>query len=611
MTGPSPTTCASASPPRSGGRRRSPRRPRTSPATSTCSCSTSRTRTSARSSATPGRPRTSTACCRRASLLADFFAEEHPSDGNYLALAGGSTFGIPLDDPLEENPQYTIQARNIGDLVDAAHETWKGYLQSANGPCDDTVHGYYWNDDLPMTYFADVRDRPAYCAAHLVPLQSLRSDLASAATTPNFAWVGPNDCTDMEGCGIRAGDEFLARELGAIMRSPAWRTQRSLAIITFDEDGYDHQHPAQRVPTLILGSAGVRRGYVSHVRYTHYSLLRTIEAALGLGTLTSERPLRPAGQRRVRATGTRPGRSRPAGAWRDRRPRRPTRPAPARRRRRPSRPQAMVVVRARHDKRGPADGLRGELRLGHGHAGRPGHPAGGPGDQGRRGPAGDRGHPDGRPPTWPTAGSGTVTPIDTATRRAGPPIRVGHRPARDRDHPGRPDRLRGELRLGHGHADRHRHPPRRRPRSGSAPARGRSRSPPTAGPPTCWTGAARRSRRSTPPPAGPPGHPGGQLPVRDRDRAGWRHRLRRQLRLGHGHPDHHRHRAARAGHPGRPGAGRARRDPGRPDRLRGRRRLRRGHPDHRGHRARRPPPSRWGTRRPRSRSRAPAGRRTW
>ena len=119
----------------------------------------------------------------------------------------------------------------------------------------------------------------------------------------------------MEGCGIEAGDEFLAAELGAIMRSPAWRTQRSLAIITFDEDGYDHEHPAQRVLTLMLGSAGVRQGYVSHVRYTHYSLLRTIEAALGLGTLTAQRPLRAAGERRVqpRAGRRRPGR-RPAPA---------------------------------------------------------------------------------------------------------------------------------------------------------------------------------------------------------------------------------------------------------------------------------------------------------
>src|SRR5215470_13308554 len=221
----------------------------------------------------------------RFSVLANFFAEEHPSDANYLALAGGSAFGVPLTDPLELDSQYTIRARNIGDLIGARRETWKAYLQSANGPCDDTVHKNYWNDDEPMTYFADVRLRPACCAAHLVPLPALRTDLASAAATPNLAWPAPDDCADMEGCGIKAGDQFLQTELGAIMRSPAWRTQRSLAIITFDEDGYDHENPAQRVLTLMLGS-GVRPGYVSHARYTHYSLLRTIEAALGLGTLT-------------------------------------------------------------------------------------------------------------------------------------------------------------------------------------------------------------------------------------------------------------------------------------------------------------------------------------
>ncbi len=219
--------------------------------------------------------------------LADFYAEAHPSDANYLAFAGGSTFGVPLDDPEEENPQYTINARNVGDLVDAAHETWKTYTQSANGPCDDTVHDYYWNDDQPMLYFADVRDRPAYCAAHVVPLEELGQDLKTTATTPNFAWVAPNDCTDMEGCGIAAGDAFVKTELTQIMNSPAWRTQRSLAIITFDEDDNDNQHPAQRVPTLVIASQGVRNGYTDPTRYTHYSMLRTVEAALGLGTLTA------------------------------------------------------------------------------------------------------------------------------------------------------------------------------------------------------------------------------------------------------------------------------------------------------------------------------------
>jgi YVTN family beta-propeller protein len=397
----------------------------------------------------------------RGSLLADSFAEEHPSDGNYLALAGGSTFGVPLTDPLEINPRYTIAARNIGDLLGAAHQTWKEYLQSANGPCDDTVHGYYWNDDLPMTYFADVRNRPASCSAHLVPLQALRTDLASTATTPNFAWLGANDCADMEGCGIRAGDEFLAAEFGAIERSPAWRTQRSLAIITFDEDGFDHEHPAQRVATLVLGSRGVRQGYVSHVRYTHYSLLRTIEAALGLGTLTpndryaqpvndvfGHQPAPPAPAAALRtapSTGTRargaagrsavsPGAAAAAGGARrptafvvnsasatvtpvDLTTRRAGPPIPV-----GARPQAIAVT---PDGRtayvaNSGSGTVTPINTATRRAGTPIRTG--------SGPVAVAVTPDGRTAYVANSGSGTVTPIDTATGRAGPPIRVGSYP---------------------------------------------------------------------------------------------------------------------------------------------------------------------------------------
>ena len=356
----------------------------------------------------------------RGSLLADFFAEEHPSDANYLALAGGSAFGIPLTDPLEENPRYTIRARNIGDLVDAAHETWRAYLQSANGPCDDTVHGSYWDDDEPMTYFADVRDRPAYCAAHLVPLQALQYDLASAASTPSFSWVSPDDCADMEGCGIRAGDRFLASELGAIMRSPAWRTQRSLAIITFDEDGYNHERPAQRVATLILGSAGVRHGYVSHVRYTHYSLLRTIEGALGLPTLTrNDLYARPVSD--VFGAGTPAARLTPPSPAAPASPPGPApaaageQPAPAGAARAPSGGQqrtAFVV--------NSGSGTVTPIDLAKRRAGTP-IPVG-------QDPQAIAVTPDGRTAYVANSGSGTVTPIATATRRAGTPIRVGRDP---------------------------------------------------------------------------------------------------------------------------------------------------------------------------------------
>ena len=354
-----------------------------------------------------------------ASLLANSFAEEHPSDGNYLALAGGSTFGAPPTNPLEGNSQYTIRARNIGDLVTSAHETWKAYLQSANGPCDDTVHGRYWDDDLPMTYFADIRDRPANCSAHLVPLQALRTDLSSAAATPNFAWIGADDCADMEGCGIRDGDNFLATELGAIMASPAWRTQRSLAIITFDEDNYDHQHPAQHVATVLLGSAGVRSGYVSHVRYTHYSLLHTIEGALGLGTLTANdryaqpvndafrpgagsgiatiapRQPAPAGSPApvITTPSIAPGAVSPAGAG--------------------PRQQTAFVVNSASNSVTP-------VNLATRRAGRP-IPVG-------KDPQAIAITPDGAAAYVVDSRSASITPVNTVTRKAGAPIRVGSDP---------------------------------------------------------------------------------------------------------------------------------------------------------------------------------------
>jgi Phosphoesterase family len=69
---------------------------------------------------------------RQGALLSQFYAEAHPSDANYLALAGGSVFGVPPTNPAESNPLYTISARNIGDLITARHETWKAYLHSGH-----------------------------------------------------------------------------------------------------------------------------------------------------------------------------------------------------------------------------------------------------------------------------------------------------------------------------------------------------------------------------------------------------------------------------------------------------------------------------------------------
>ncbi|GAA2813104.1 hypothetical protein GCM10010441_42270 [Kitasatospora paracochleata] len=219
--------------------------------------------------------------------LTQSYATTHPSDPNYVALAGGGLYG------LYDNSSIRIDAPHIGNTVDAAGKTWKAYTESANGNCDTSSHGDYWADQLPFNSFANMRDDTSpdsYCAQHEQPLTRMYSDLKSTSTTPNFAWFEPNECHDMEGCGTRAGDDWLKNTLPAIFNSPAWTQQKSLLILTFDEGRSKSFGPSypNKVPTILLGSKGtVKAGYESSDRTDQYGLLRTIDRALGLQPLTN------------------------------------------------------------------------------------------------------------------------------------------------------------------------------------------------------------------------------------------------------------------------------------------------------------------------------------
>ncbi|HJQ48161.1 MAG TPA: alkaline phosphatase family protein [Amycolatopsis sp.] len=229
-------------------------------------------------------------------LLTNYSAVTHNSDPNYVAIAGGSTFGHSAGGSAPASNCISTCVFNVpslGDRVDAAGKSWKQYADGANGNCDTTQHGNYYPDDVPFYYFPTMRNNQSYCQAHWQPLTQMFTDLSSTATTPNFAWFAADDCTDMEGCGIGSGDTWLSTTLPHIFNSPAWTQQRSLLIITFDEDGNGApggfgNGQTNQVATIMAGSPGtVKTGYTSNVRYDHYSAARTIEQALGLTPLTT------------------------------------------------------------------------------------------------------------------------------------------------------------------------------------------------------------------------------------------------------------------------------------------------------------------------------------
>ena len=95
---------------------------------------------------------------------------------------------------------------------------------------------------------------------------------------------------------VQHDDHGLVRftlTLPHIFDSPAWTQQRSLLIVTWDEDGNNlpggfGNGQTNQVATILAGSPGtVKTGYTSNVRYDHYSTARTIEQALGLAPLTT------------------------------------------------------------------------------------------------------------------------------------------------------------------------------------------------------------------------------------------------------------------------------------------------------------------------------------
>ncbi|HKD97694.1 MAG TPA: alkaline phosphatase family protein [Micromonosporaceae bacterium] len=226
------------------------------------------------------------------SLLIQLYATTHPSDPNYLAVSGGSTFGW-VTNPVVGTDM--IDAPHLGDRLEAAGRSWKAYAGGSLGNCDLTEHntaagGWYLPDDQPFMLYKDVATDRARCVAHDQPLSAFAGDLRSTATTPDFVWFAANDVDNMEEGGVAAGDAWLGRVLPQIFNSPAWTDQRSLLIVSWDEGhtkAFGPEYP-NHVAAYVLASQGmVKQGYVSPVRYTDYSLGRTIEEALNIPPLTS------------------------------------------------------------------------------------------------------------------------------------------------------------------------------------------------------------------------------------------------------------------------------------------------------------------------------------
>ena len=228
-----------------------------------------------------------------------------PSEPNYVAMLGGSTFGINNDDPYFF-PGHTVQAANLMSQLDGAGKSWKGYFQDlpyagfrgycypakCNGiPDSDTQYVAKHNG---IVNFANMQT-PAEWAKQ-VPYMQLASDLSSGQT-PNLSYIVADECNDMHGAPpwcvdsgksgdvddtwlVSQGDKFVGQTVNQITSSPVWQSGNNAIVVTFDEGNV----ASDKVATVVVTNHGPR-GVKDNTSYDHYSLLASLQQAFGLGCL--------------------------------------------------------------------------------------------------------------------------------------------------------------------------------------------------------------------------------------------------------------------------------------------------------------------------------------
>lgn len=198
-------------------------------------------------------------------MMAQSFAETHPSEPNYLALFAGDTFGLTKNTcPLEGG-----SLPNLGSELLAAGYTFVGFAEDLPA-VGSTVcgAGKYGRKHVPWVNFSNVPP------ANSMPFSAFPAP-DNYASLPTVAFVIPNADNNMHDGSIAQGDTWLNRQLAGYAN---WaKANNSVLIVTWDEDDGGSRN---QIPTVFYG-AHVQPGSYNDT-INHYNVLSTLEQMYGL-----------------------------------------------------------------------------------------------------------------------------------------------------------------------------------------------------------------------------------------------------------------------------------------------------------------------------------------
>jgi acid phosphatase len=209
----------------------------------------------------------------RYALATQFYANAHPSIGNYFMMTVGDT--ITDDDGYSQ----VVTLDNVVRRLVAAGKTWKAYAE------DLPLVGYlgegrgrYARKHNVLALLSDVVGDTAQ-QRNLVPFSQFATDLATNAL-PDYGFIVPNLCNDAHDCPLGMADAWLKTHIDPLVRSATFQRD-GLLIVVFDESGRDNTHGGGRIACVIV-SPKAKRGYRSTTFYQQQSILRLSLKALGV-----------------------------------------------------------------------------------------------------------------------------------------------------------------------------------------------------------------------------------------------------------------------------------------------------------------------------------------
>ncbi|HEX9566400.1 MAG TPA: alkaline phosphatase family protein [Thermoplasmata archaeon] len=193
----------------------------------------------------------------------------NPSQPNYIAIMGASTFGVSGD-----GNHPNLNHPTLVDLIETSGHTWNAIAEGSGSGC--SINPNRGEDHFPFLSYTTITGNPARCA-------NLHSggpaDVVTALNAgTNFIWFTPNDGHNMHDNSVASGDAWIQSWVPGLLT--AMGTKKAALILMFDEA---YTNP----PYIYMGFSGpaTKLAYKSTASYSHYSLAKLLEDVWGGGSL--------------------------------------------------------------------------------------------------------------------------------------------------------------------------------------------------------------------------------------------------------------------------------------------------------------------------------------